>query len=445
MKIFLSHISSDKSNVKAIMKYMPMDISVWLDEKNLLSGSDLSSTFEKVIKTECDYVLVFLNKDTSKWVLDELKWAKEKQDDIQRVFIIPIIMNNVVGDPYESFPQIEGMKYIKLSGYEETDLEACAKKISNHLFGLIVNELDILKDSKKITADYGSNNDETMSLCIKIYEIIFKHRQNNPITSKKLYDIMKTKKMGDYDFEKFMLLLNYAVSQMPGIDFDGESLYLIEEHSKLKNLFAVEKKKIIAQEAAKYVKKHQTIFIDAGSTMNELVNVLCNKIKCKSITDINFIVLSTKQASLISDVCASLGYDQDNSPIRLYMPGGLVRPNTKAIVDVDAKVSELNYLIDTFNALDIAFVGANGATLEDGITTHDNAELLNKKTVIERAQNVYFLFDDSKCGITCEKKLSDFVDEKIKIIINESTDNDALKEIVNEHRDSIILAKKRND
>lgn len=44
MKLFLSHSSADKSNVKAIIKYFPSIISTWLDENNLLSGADLDET-----------------------------------------------------------------------------------------------------------------------------------------------------------------------------------------------------------------------------------------------------------------------------------------------------------------------------------------------------------------------------------------------------------------
>lgn len=58
MKVFLSHSSMNKSNVKAIIKYMPKQILTWLDETNLIWGSKLDETFESVIKTEIDYVIV---------------------------------------------------------------------------------------------------------------------------------------------------------------------------------------------------------------------------------------------------------------------------------------------------------------------------------------------------------------------------------------------------
>ena len=59
MKVFLSHSSMNKTNVKAIVSYLPKQMQTWLDENNLVWGSPLEETFESVIKTEIDYVLVF--------------------------------------------------------------------------------------------------------------------------------------------------------------------------------------------------------------------------------------------------------------------------------------------------------------------------------------------------------------------------------------------------
>lgn len=447
MKIFLSHSSADKSNIKSIIRYLPPVLSTWLDENNLIGGSNLNDTFEKAIKTECDYILVFLGngRESNSWVLKELAWGMEKQKEIQRTFIIPVIMPNIIGEPFDIFPEIQGIKYLKLDNYEEIGFKACAEKIFNHLISLVIQDLDYLRHPKQsdVKSTIKQANDQTIAICNKLYEIIFKHRQDNPIMVEILYEKMMKVLPESYDFSQFLELLDYAVSQMPGIYYDREELYVIEEHARLKSIFGAEKKKEVATEAAKLIKSGQTVFIDAGSTMNEIVKIICTRIKSHNLARVNIIVISTDQASLIADACATMGYDQDNSPIQLFIPGGMVRPNTKAIVDIDIDKSELSALVEWVKHVDIAFVGANGATVKDGITTHNNSELKSKRLIISCAKEVFYVFDDSKCGIRCEEKLTDFEDNMGKVITNANEENCALKEILDRYHEQIILSKKR--
>lgn len=447
MKLFLSHSSADKSNVKAIIKYFPSIISTWLDENNLLSGADLDETFEKAIKTECDYILVFLGgpREANTWVLKELAWGMQKQKETQRTFIIPIIMPNVYGDPFTVFPEINGIKYLKLDNYEEIGFRACAEKIFNHLICLVIQDIDNLRHPKvnDVKTSIKQANDKTTALCNKLYEIIFGYREDNPITVDELYEKMDKVLPESYDFAQFLELLDYAVAKMPGIYYDREELYVIEEHVSLKKIFATEKKKEIGSEAAKLIRSGQTIFIDAGSTMNELVNILCTRIKSKNLGNLKIIVISTDQASLIADACAQMGYDQYNSPIQLYMPGGMVRPNTKAIVDYDENKSEINDLIKSVGPIDLAFVGANGITLKDGVTTHLNMELAIKSTVCQSAKNLYFVFDDTKFGIKCEEVIGKLGVDKFKVITNCAPENEIANEIIESYKEHFIIAKKR--
>lgn len=447
MKIFLSHSSADKSNVKSIIRYLPPVLSTWLDENNLLGGSNLDDTFEKAIKTECDYILVFLGngRETNSWVLKELAWGIEKQKEAQRIFIIPVIMPNIIGEPYDIFPEIQDIKYLKLDNYEEVGFKACAETIFNHLISLVIQDLDSLRHPKKsdVKSTIKQANNQTIAICNKLYEIIFKHRQDNPITVDILYEKMMKALPESYDFDQFLELLDYAISKMPGIYYDREEIYVIEEHTRLKSVFGTEKKKEVAAEATKLIKSGQTVFIDAGSTMNEMVKIICTRIKSHNLARVNIIVISTDQASMIADACATMGYDQYNSPIQLFVPEGMVRPNTKAIVDIDEDKSTLSDLVDWLKNVDIAFVGANGVTANDGITTHDNSELKSKMVIISRAKRVFYVFDDSKCGIRCEEKLPAFEDNRVKAITNANEENSALKELLDCYPEKIILAKKR--
>ena len=80
----------NKTNVKAIVSYLPKQMQTWLDENNLVWGSPLEETFESVIKTEMDYVIVFLSgsRQSNVWVTKELNWALERQKSVNRCFAV---------------------------------------------------------------------------------------------------------------------------------------------------------------------------------------------------------------------------------------------------------------------------------------------------------------------------------------------------------------------
>ena len=75
---------------------------------------------------------------------------------------------------------------------------------------------------------------------------------------------------------------------------------------------------------------------------------------------------------------------------RVYLPGGLLRPQTEAIVGAPT-VS----IIQQYNFTK-AFMGANGVALEAGFTTPDPEEAAVKAAAAHRAQETWFLVDDAK-------------------------------------------------
>jgi DeoR family fructose operon transcriptional repressor len=214
----------------------------------------------------------------------------------------------------------------------------------------------------------------------------------------------------------------------------------VEEHSNWKKNIGLQNKQAIAHEAAKKIRNGMNIFIDAGSTTTELINILCTRLEARNLASIKLVVISTEHASKIADYCAKLGYDQYTAPVTLIVPGGVVRPNTKAIVGIDAQ-TDIETITNRFGKFDVAFVGANGATLKQGIVTHNNEELIIKETVIANSKNVYFCFDDSKFGIELESVLARFGDSGVKVITNENAENEELVAIQNTYPNDIIIAR----
>ena len=86
---------------------------------------------------------------------------------------------------------------------------------------------------------------------------------------------------------------------------------------------------------------------------------------------------------------------------RVFLPGGLLRPNTEAITGAAALQSLRQYNFTK------AFLGANGVSLNAGFTTPDPEETAVKAAAVDRARETWFLVDDSKFARVYPAVISD--------------------------------------
>ena len=156
--------------------------------------------------------------------------------------------------------------------------------------------------------------------------------------------------------------------------FNPELLLADEPTMEAKETLAVEQKRSIAQAAAQLINANDFVFIDAGSTTLELVRALTGD--------------ALKASYLTNGVAHARALAQKGC--RVYLPGGLLRPQTEAIVGAPT-VS----IIQQYNFTK-AFMGANGVALEAGFTTPDPEEAAVKAAAAHRAQETWFLVDDAK-------------------------------------------------
>ena len=145
-----------------------------------------------------------------------------------------------------------------------------------------------------------------------------------------------------------------------------DSRFQAEEPTmQAKETLAVPQKRAIAAAAAALIHAEDFVFIDAGSTTLELVRALAQK------------------------------------GCRVFLPGGLLRPQTEAIVGAAAVSSLQQYNFTK------AFMGANGVALEAGFTTPDPEEATVKATAVHRALESWFLVDDAKFARICPAVIAD--------------------------------------
>src|SRR5215470_1376702 len=95
--------------------------------------------------------------------------------------------------------------------------------------------------------------------------------------------------------------------------------------------------------------------------------------------------------------------------LKLVVTGGVARSESYELVGpiAEASLAGLN--------LDIVFVGADGVSLEAGLTTHHEVEAHTNRALIERSRSVVVVADSSKIGLVAFARICDIgaVDELI--------------------------------
>lgn len=160
-----------------------------------------------------------------------------------------------------------------------------------------------------------------------------------------------------------------------------------EETEAAKELMNIESKKAIAEKAWKLIEEGSTIILDAGSTTLELALLLAQE-PVKGLTIITYalnIVYALRQCR----------------EYNLVMLGGQFRHGMMSFVGPYA-----NKMLQELHA-DKSFVGINGYTMEDGLTTPNPYEAEVKRNIVLRSKECILLADSQKYGSVCMSKVAD--------------------------------------
>lgn len=150
-----------------------------------------------------------------------------------------------------------------------------------------------------------------------------------------------------------------------------------------------EAKKKIAEFAAEIVNDGDIVYVDSGSTNEEILRLLINK-------NVTIITSSSVLSSYPENIIA-----------KVYSTGGELNVDNNSLVgEITIKTLEL------FN-FDISFVGVNGVDLKSGYSTPSIAEAEKKRTVIKRSNKNYFVFDSSKYNKVYMSYITDIQNTKI--------------------------------
>jgi DeoR family fructose operon transcriptional repressor len=178
-----------------------------------------------------------------------------------------------------------------------------------------------------------------------------------------------------------------------------------EPNYKEKEIKFCNEKRNIAKKAASFIEDGDTILLDAGTTTLYLATELKRFSRLTIVT--NSVVIANEVYGI--------------SGIEVFIIGGQLRQNTMALVGPLAQ----EYL-DMLH-VDKTFLGANGLTFKEGITTPNVLEAETKKKMISISDQTILLIDHSKIGRISFSKICGIQDID-KIVVDSDVPDHFIKE-----------------
>ncbi|WP_338452149.1 DeoR/GlpR family DNA-binding transcription regulator [Niallia oryzisoli] len=155
----------------------------------------------------------------------------------------------------------------------------------------------------------------------------------------------------------------------------------------------LQQKQQIAKYAASLVEEGDSIYLDAGSTIREMIEFLPSK---------NIVVVTNGITHLTPLL---------EKQIPTYVIGGYCKQKTDAVVGRGAIASLEQYRFDK------CFIGVNGIHPEQGFTTPDQEEAMIKERAIALSRQAFIVSDYTKFSEVSFAKIIDI--DKATIITNE--------------------------
>ncbi|MDA3730830.1 DeoR/GlpR family DNA-binding transcription regulator [Niameybacter massiliensis] len=146
----------------------------------------------------------------------------------------------------------------------------------------------------------------------------------------------------------------------------------VEYKMSTKQAMHIEDKRQIAKKAASIIQDGDVIYLDAGTTIEALIDYI----------EANDLVVVTNGIGHVQKLL--------QKGIQTIILGGSVKMNTEAVVGAGA-VAELEKYQFTKG-----FFGANGVSAEQGFTTPDIEEAMVKQKALNKCNEAYVLADNSK-------------------------------------------------
>lgn len=423
MRIFFSHSSHYKPLLREIRRYLPEHINSWIDEEKLLIGDDLNSSLREAIELDSDFVILLIDQRAkdSLWVQREVEWALAAERRLGRTFLLPVVLDT---DAWEKFEPAElaKRKYLGCADFTEDGIRHLADGLSSQLFSWLSRDADRAREAitgREDRADPLGEADKFLrSVAGEIRTIVHPHRQRNPMPIESLYQRLHTlDAVSELNIDQFVSLVTRLQQQslLAGLSFDGDEIFVEEEYYSWKAEAFTDAKRRIARYAARSIKSGFVVALDAGSTTDEIARQIARAVQLRRLNRLRIVTNGLTAASTLLEAATTLGLDDENDVLQVYISGGRVRPNTLAVVGVHkGSATQLASELEFLGGADICFVGTNGVSAA-GFTTQTEMEAMTKTALISSSRRKVIATDPSKFGLEQERIFAT-LDEEIELI-----------------------------
>jgi hypothetical protein len=151
MKIFLSHASESKPLVRRLTAPLPPHGSIWLDRDMMGPGHRFGPRIEAAIRRECDFVLVFIDEHAlaSDWVKRETALALQRQGDLQRTFLLPVLLQHLGPRMTELGIDPEDLLYLDATDHSDTGIAEASRTLGEELFRHCSKMIESLRNADR--------------------------------------------------------------------------------------------------------------------------------------------------------------------------------------------------------------------------------------------------------------------------------------------------------
>ena len=201
----------------------------------------------------------------------------------------------------------------------------------------------------------------------------------------------------------------------------GATLHRQRDFSfRAKQLRAVDEKRVIGRLAASLVRDGDQVFLDSGTTCSEMVPYLKR---------LNGATVLTNSARLALEL---------NAPgLSVFLIGGEYRPDRMDTVGPMA-MRALNQVRGY-----VAFIGADGLSMDFGPSASDVDSAHLHRTVVENAREAVLLVDTSKFGGASLFQIFDW--SRITRIVTDGEPDDPWKRFLEQHNIEVIYPEETKD
>jgi DeoR/GlpR family transcriptional regulator of sugar metabolism len=426
MKIFMSHSGKQKLFVKEIKRYLPHHINVWIDEKEIFVGDNIDFSIVKAIGTDCDFFIVVIDEYAlrSEWVLKELNLAVKREEELKRIFLLPIVIDKFAWANI-SDARIRTKKYLYCPDFTDNTIEAISKELSSEIFAWLCKEFDNKNINLQDTSIKLIQDADKLSKAIaeEIKTIIHPYRKTNPLELGELIIHLKNKELiQSNEKEELIKIIERLVELnfLNGINYDGTHIYLSQERFSTKSSLYNNSKKSIAKKACSFINPGQTIALDGGSTTLELTKLICKNIKLRNLFNLKIVTNSIPNAFELLSTLGELGANDFNSACDVYLIGGHARPVSFTIASEDKYLgkileNDMQNIFDKIGEADMCFVGTNGITKDFNFANHNKYEVKAKSDMIKNSKRKFILTDASKFQVRDESVFAS-LDQGLEVI-----------------------------